>query len=159
MAEKVPMHITILTVGKVREKYLQQGIDEYLKRLQRYAVVQIVEVAEEQEPETLSPAEQQQVQAREGERLRKHLRDGQYCIALDIAGRQFTSEAFANHLETLAINAQPDLAFLIGGSLGLPERLRKEADLRLSFGSFTYFITGQGYTMDQCEKWAPRKVD
>lgn len=132
------MHITIIAVGKIRELFFQQALDEYLKRLSRYALVKIIEVAEEQAPESLSAAEQEQVKEREGVRIQKQLHDGQYCIALDIAGRQFTSEAFAAHIAELAVSAQSEIAILIGGSLGLADSLPKQADLRLSFGKFTY---------------------
>jgi 23S rRNA (pseudouridine1915-N3)-methyltransferase len=132
------MHITILAVGKIREKYLTNGIEEYLKRLSRYATVQIVEVAEEQAPETLSEAEQSLVRARETERLLKYLKDGQYVIALAIDGKQFTSEDFAAHLQSLAVSGRSDLAILIGGSLGLDQTALTRANLLLSFGKFTY---------------------
>ena len=132
------MHITIIAVGKIRELFLQQAMDEYLKRLSRYATVKIIGVAEEQAPESLSAAEQVQVKEREGLRMQKCLRDGQYCIALDIAGRQFSSEAFAAHMSELAVSAQSEISILIGGSLGLSDALLKQADLRLSFGKFTY---------------------
>jgi len=132
------MHITIITVGKVREKFLTLGIDEYLKRLQRYATVSISEIAEEQAPETLSPAEQEQVKTREGERILKQLRDTHYVIALALDGQQFTSEAFAAHLQRLGVEGRSDLAFLIGGSLGLSAPVLARADLSLSFGKMTY---------------------
>ena len=132
------MHISIIAVGKVRESYLTQGMAEYLKRLQRYATVSIVEVAEEQVPESLSPAEQTQALTREGERLLKAAREGQYLIALAIQGRPFTSEEFAGHLQQLGVNGQSDLALLIGGSLGLSDEVLRRADLLLSFGKFTF---------------------
>ena len=123
------MHITILAVGKIREKYLAQGIEEYLKRLTRYATVQIVEVAEEQAPETLSVAEQTQVRARETERLLARVRDTHYVIALAIDGKSFSSDAFAAHLADLALHGRSDLAILIGGSLGLDSAATQRADL------------------------------
>jgi len=132
------MRITILAVGKVREQYLAQGIDEYLKRLRRYATVTISDVAEDPAPETLSPAEQEAVKARETARLLARLRDGQYVIALDLHGRQLTSDAFAAHLGEAALSGHSDLAFLIGGSLGLAPPALHRAHLRLSFGRFTY---------------------
>ena len=138
MIETDGMRITILAVGKIREKYLVQGIVEYLKRLGRYATVQIVEVVEEQAPETLSDAEQIQVKARETERLLKQLKDGQYVIALAIDGKQLTSEAFAAHLQALAVSGRSDIALLIGGSLGLTPAALQRADLQLSFGQLTY---------------------
>jgi len=134
----MPAHITIIAVGKVREKYLTQGIEEYLKRLQRFATVTIIETAEEQAPETLSPAEVEQVKAREGERLRKALREGQYVIALAIDGRQLTSEAFAAYLARRSLDGQSDLAFLIGGSHGLDPVTLARAHYHLSFGPFTF---------------------
>lgn len=132
------MRITIVAVGKLREPYLQQGVEEYRKRLGRYATVSLVEVAEEQAPETLSAAEQAQVRARESERLLRALREGQYVVALALEGRQFTSPDFAAHLEALGTTGRSDLAFLIGGSLGLAPPVLARADLLLSFGHFTY---------------------
>lgn len=132
------MRITIAAVGKVREAYLTCGMEEYLKRLRRFADVAILEAAEEPAPETLSPAQQAQVKAREGERLARLLRDEQYLIALDLAGRAFSSEAFAAHLAQLTVNGHSDLVFLIGGSLGLAPALLQRAHLRLSFGPMTF---------------------
>jgi len=130
--------ITIVAVGRVREKYLEQGMAEYLKRLGRYATVTIVEIAEEQAPETLSPAEQALVRAREGERMLKQLREGQYVIALAIDGTTFSSEGFSHHLQQLGVSGKSDLALLIGGSLGLDPALLTRAHLHLSFGPMTY---------------------
>jgi 23S rRNA (pseudouridine1915-N3)-methyltransferase len=132
------MRITIVAVGKIRERYLTDGIAEYLKRLTRYATVSIVEVAEEAAPETLSPAEQAQVAAREGARLCKALREGQYIIALAIDGKSLSSEAFATHLQQLGTAGRGDIAFLIGGSLGLDPATHARADLTLSFGPLTF---------------------
>jgi 23S rRNA (pseudouridine1915-N3)-methyltransferase len=132
------MHISIIAVGKVREKYLTQGMEEYLKRLQRYATVSIIEVGEEQVPESLSAAEQQQAKQREGERLLKQVREHQYLIALALPGRQCTSDQFAAHLQLLGVQGQSDLAFLIGGSLGLADAVLRRAVLLLSFGKMTY---------------------
>lgn len=132
------MRITILAVGKLREAYLAQGIDEYRKRLTRYATVTIQEIAEEQAPETLSPAEQHQVKDREGERILKTLKDTHYAIALALDGKQYTSEAFANYLQHLGVTGHSNLAFIIGGSLGLAEAVLQRADVRLSFGAMTY---------------------
>jgi 23S rRNA (pseudouridine1915-N3)-methyltransferase len=132
------MQITIAAVGKVREPYLQAGCAEYLKRLGRYATVGVTEVAEEPAPETLSAAEQAQVLTREGDRLRRAVKDGSYVIALTLAGRSFTSDAFAAHLQGLAVSGTSSLTLLIGGSLGLAPALEHHADLPLSFGAFTY---------------------
>lgn len=132
------MHITILAVGKVREQYLTQGMDEYLKRLRRYATVTVQELAEEQAPETLTAAEQAQVKAREGERILKALKDSHYVIALAIQGKALSSEAFAAHLERLAVEGHSDVALIIGGSLGLAPAVLTRANHHLSFGPMTF---------------------
>ncbi len=132
------MQITIAAVGKVREPFLQAGCAEYLKRLGRYATLNVAEVAEDPVPETLSLAEQAQVLVREGERLRRALREGSYVIALAREGRAFTSEAFAAHLQHLALTGTSSLSVVIGGSLGLAPALEADANLRLTFGTFTY---------------------
>jgi len=132
------MRITIIAVGKLREDYLRHGCAEYLKRLRRYAAVTVLEVAEEQAPETLSPAEQTQLKTREAERLWRAVPDAAYVIALDADGRAFTSTAFAAHLADLALTNAGDLAFLLGGSLGHAPGTLQRAHLTLSFGAFTY---------------------
>ncbi|HOF87306.1 MAG TPA: 23S rRNA (pseudouridine(1915)-N(3))-methyltransferase RlmH [Armatimonadota bacterium] len=132
------MRMTIVAVGKVRERYLRDGIAEYLKRLGRFAAVTIVEVAEDPAPETLSAAEQARVKAREGARLLHAVREGPYVIALDLAGAPLSSAAFAAHLQSLAVGGRADVALLIGGSLGLDAAVLARADLRLSLGPLTY---------------------
>lgn len=132
------MKFQIITVGKLKEKYLKDGIAEYLKRLQRYAAVEIVEVADEQTPDGASEAEEQQIKAREGQRIRKHLREDTYLIALAIEGKQFTSVQLAEKLEQLALAGKSHITMVIGGSLGLDAGILQQADLLLSFSKLTF---------------------
>ena len=132
------MKIKIITVGKLKEKYLVQGINEYLKRLQRYGKVEIIEVPDEKAPEKLSEAEMLQVKDKEGERILTKLSEADHLFALAIDGKQPSSEAFAKEIEQLGISGKSQLAFVIGGSLGLSDRVLKRSDQKISFGKMTY---------------------
>ena len=100
------MKFQIITVGKLKEKYLKDGINEYLKRLQRYANVEIVEVADEQTPDNASEAEELQIKAKEAQRIQKYIKDDTYLIALAIEGKMFTSEQLAEKIEQLGIGGK-----------------------------------------------------
>lgn len=132
------MKIKIITVGKLKEKYLVQGINEYLKRLQSYAKVEIIEVADEKAPENLSEAEMLQVKGKEGERILAKIGDQEYVFVLAINGKQFSSEEFSKEIEQLGINGKSQLAFVIGGSLGLSDEVLKRSQQQMSFGKLTY---------------------
>jgi len=132
------MHLSIVAVGKLKEKYLAQGIAEYEKRLRPYAKVEIVEVADEKAPETLSPAKEEQVRRREGERILARLKPDAYVIAMAIDGEMWTSEQLAHKLSDLAAYGRGSVAFVIGGSLGLSSEVLRRADEKLSFGRITY---------------------
>lgn len=131
------MHIQILTVGKLKERYLVDGIAEYVKRLGPYAKVQMIEVPDEKAPENMSPAEEQQVRVKEGERLLAKLAADVYVVAMAIDGEMWTSEQLAGSLDKLATYGRSQVAFVIGGSLGLSSELLRRADMRLSFGRMT----------------------
>ncbi|OCT16413.1 23S rRNA (pseudouridine(1915)-N(3))-methyltransferase RlmH [Paenibacillus pectinilyticus] len=131
------MHIQILTVGKLKERYLVDGIAEYVKRLGPYAKMQMIEVPDEKAPENMSPAEEQQVKVKEGERLLAKLGADVYVVALAIDGEMWTSEQLASSLDKLATYGRSQVAFVIGGSLGLSSELLRRADMRLSFGRMT----------------------
>ncbi|NLU36703.1 MAG: 23S rRNA (pseudouridine(1915)-N(3))-methyltransferase RlmH [Clostridiales bacterium] len=132
------MNIRLICVGKIKEKYLVQGISEYKKRLSRYAKLEIIEVQDEKAPESLSPAEEQAVLGREGERLTRYMRDSAVKIVLAIEGQPFSSEEFAEKLQRYALSGRSQLDFIIGGSLGLDQAIIKQADLLLSFSRFTF---------------------
>jgi 23S rRNA (pseudouridine1915-N3)-methyltransferase len=132
------MRIRIVAVGKIKEKFVQAGIDEYMKRLRPYAKMEIVEVADEKTPESLSPAEERQVKNKEGERILAHLPGDAHVIALVVEGQMLSSEELAERLGQLATYGTSQAAFVIGGSLGLGDNVLKRADLLLSFGRMTY---------------------
>ncbi|WP_027964551.1 23S rRNA (pseudouridine(1915)-N(3))-methyltransferase RlmH [Halalkalibacillus halophilus] len=132
------MQITIVSVGKLKEKYLKQGIDEYLKRLTKYAKVNIIEIPDEQAPDNLSKADEEQVKNKEGEKVLTKLSTDSYVITLEIEGKQLTSEKFAKKLDELATYGKSKVAFVIGGSLGLSEDVKKRSDYAISFSKMTY---------------------
>lgn len=131
------MQITLITVGKVKEKYFTDAADEYIKRLSKYCKLTLVEVADEKAPENLSEAQVVQIKDKEGERILAKLKDTDYLITLEIDGRQQTSEAFADTLEQLALSGKSSIAFAIGGSLGLSDAVKRRSQLALSFGKMT----------------------
>jgi len=131
------MNITIISVGKLKEKYLKQGIDEYVKRLGAYATINLVEVADEKAPENLSEAQMLEVMNKEGERIHSKIHPDTYVITLEIKGKQVTSEQLASQLDNLATHGKSKITFVIGGSLGLSEAVLKRSDFALSFSKMT----------------------
>ncbi|MEH7176285.1 23S rRNA (pseudouridine(1915)-N(3))-methyltransferase RlmH [Neobacillus vireti] len=132
------MNISIVTVGKLKEKYLKMGIDEYLKRLNSYAKVEVIEVPDEKAPEELSDAEMLQVKQKEGERILAKISQDTYVIALAINGKMQSSEELADTLDKLATYGKSKIAFIIGGSLGLSEEVVKRSNEQLSFSKMTF---------------------
>jgi 23S rRNA (pseudouridine1915-N3)-methyltransferase len=129
--------IQIFCVGKIKEKYLVQGIAEYAKRLTPYAKLQIIEVADEKAPDTMSAAEEFQVKQKEGERILGHLKAEAYVIAMAIEGELWSSDELAQQIDRLGTYGRSHIAFVIGGSLGLSGDVLKRADQLLSFGRIT----------------------
>jgi 23S rRNA (pseudouridine1915-N3)-methyltransferase len=127
-----------VTVGKLKEKYLKQGIEEYLKRLTSYAKVEIIEVADEKAPEELSELEMEQVKQKEGERILAKTSQDSHVIALAINGKMQSSEELAETLDKLATYGKSKIAFVIGGSLGLSDEVLKRANEHLSFSKMTF---------------------
>ncbi|MFJ7470857.1 23S rRNA (pseudouridine(1915)-N(3))-methyltransferase RlmH [Peribacillus frigoritolerans] len=132
------MKITIITVGKLKEKYLKQGIAEYTKRLSAYANIELVEVPDEKAPENLSIADMDIVKQKEGERILAKVSPDTYVITLEINGKQFTSEQLATHMDQLATYGKSKIAFIIGGSLGLGTEVLSRSDYALSFSKMTF---------------------
>lgn len=132
------MNITIISVGKLKEKYLKLGIEEFSKRLSKYCKINIIEVPDEKAPESLSPAEMEAIKAKEGEGILKHIKEGMYVIALDIKGKMLSSEELAAHLENLGVVGNSNIVFVIGGSLGLSKKVLDRSDYRLSFSLMTF---------------------
>ncbi|MFB4169014.1 23S rRNA (pseudouridine(1915)-N(3))-methyltransferase RlmH [Virgibacillus sp. JSM 102003] len=132
------MNIKIIAVGKLKEKYLKQGIDEYLKRLSTYAKVQIIEVADEKAPENMSDAEMIEVKQKEGERILANIKQDTHVITLEINGKMLSSEQLAAKMDELATYGKSKLAFVIGGSLGISHEVQKRSNLALSFSKMTF---------------------
>jgi 23S rRNA (pseudouridine1915-N3)-methyltransferase len=132
------VNISIITIGKLKEKYLKQGIEEYLKRLSSYAKVEIIELADEKAPENLSESEMEQVKQKEGERILAKISDDTYVIALAINGKQKSSEELAKEIDSLATYGKSKVAFVIGGSLGLSNEVMKRSNAALSFSKMTF---------------------
>ena len=132
------MNIDIVCVGKVKERYLRDAIDEYRKRLSRFAKVDVIEVADEKTPEHASDTLNAQIKEKEGERILKHLRDGAFVVALAIEGDQLTSEQLAARIAQWGLHGVSHLQFVIGGSLGLDPRVLRRANMPLSFSMMTF---------------------
>lgn len=132
------LKITVLCVGKIKEKYFTLGIDEYAKRLSRYCKLEIIEVPDEKTPDNASDNEELQIKAKEGDKLLKHIKDNAYVIALAIEGKMLTSEELSGKMEQLGINGDSNVIFVIGGSLGLDKRILDRADYKLSFSKMTF---------------------
>lgn len=132
------MNIKIICVGKLKEKFLKEGIGEFQKRLKTYANLEIVEVKDEACPENSSELEMEKIKEVEGERILSKISKGSYVIALDIGGKALTSEDFAKKIEDLSVEGISSIDFIIGGSLGLSEGVKNKSDYRLSFSKFTF---------------------
>ena len=132
------MKITVIAVGKIKEKYLKDALAEYSKRLSRYCKLEIIEVADEKTPDQASKAAEDLIRAKEGERILKHIRDDMYVITLEIEGKMLTSEEFADKIETLGVQGKCSIAFVIGGSIGLGKEVLKRSDFALSFSKMTF---------------------
>ena len=131
------MNIQIITVGKLKEKYLKMGIEEYSKRLGSYAKMELIEVADEKAPENLGEADMEIVKKKEADRILAKIAPDTYVIALAIEGKMKSSEQLAADLESLMTYGKSKIAFVIGGSLGLHEEVMKRSDEKLSFSKMT----------------------
>ena len=131
------MKIKIVTVGKLKEKYLKDGIAEYTKRLGRFTKLELIELPDEKTPDRASDLENQQILEKEGNRILAKVGDREYVIALAIEGQQFPSEKFSQTLEEVTVRGYSEITFVIGGSLGLSSAVKKRANLLMSFGKLT----------------------
>ena len=132
------MRITVVCVGKINEKFFRDAIDEYMKRLSRYAKVEITEVADEKTPDNASERQEEQIRDIEGERILKNVPDSAYAVLLAINGEQVTSEGLAKKISDLQVKGESHICFIIGGSLGTSEAVYKRADYKLSFSKMTF---------------------
>lgn len=131
------MKITLITVGKLKEKYLKDGISEYTKRLSRFGKVEIHEVADEKTPDNASSAENAQIMEKEAQRIQTKIKERAFVVVLAIEGKSMTSEQFSQTLAEATVKGFSELTFIIGGSLGLSLEIKKRANLLISFGELT----------------------
>ena len=132
------MKVTILTVGKIKEKYLKDAIDEYSKRLSKYCKLEIVEVTDEKTPDNASEVLEDAIRAKEAERLLKHIKDDSFVITLEINGKQLSSEELSDKIEKLGVQGVSHIVFVIGGSIGLGKDVLKRSNFALSFSKMTF---------------------
>ncbi|WP_029265826.1 23S rRNA (pseudouridine(1915)-N(3))-methyltransferase RlmH [Virgibacillus alimentarius] len=132
------MQIQIVSVGKIKEKYIKQGIAEFEKRLRPYCKLTMDEVNDEQAPEQMSEKELLQVKQKEGERILSKIKPNQYVIVLDIKGANWSSEQLAKEMDELSIHGKSQISFVIGGSNGLSDEVLHRADQKLSFSKMTF---------------------
>lgn len=132
------MKITLITVGKIKEKYLKDAISEYTKRLSKYCKLDIIEVSDEKTPDNASKTVEDQIRAKEGERILKNIKDDAYVFTLEIAGKQLTSEELSDKIDTLGIQGTSHIIFIIGGSIGLGSEVLKRSNYALSFSKMTF---------------------
>jgi len=132
------LQIKVVAVGKIKEKYLQAGIEEYTKRLRAYVKLETLELEDEPCSDRLSAAEEEQVKSKEGERILRRISSHDYCILLDVKGQEMDSLEIADFLDDLALRGNSSLAFVIGGSLGLGANVYARADYRWSLSKLTF---------------------
>ena len=131
------LHIDIICVGKLKEKYLKEAVDEYSKRLSRYCCLNIVELPDEKIPDTTSNKLLEEVKIKECERIRNAIKKDSYTIALDLSGKQYSSVEFSKHIENISL-INSSITLIIGGSLGLTESFLKTVDEKISFSKMTF---------------------
>ena len=132
------MKITLITVGKIKEKYLKDAIAEYSKRLSRYCKLEIIEVADEKTTDNASETVEDGIRDKEGERILKYVKDDAYVVTLEIKGKLLTSEELAEKIDKLGIQGTSHIIFIIGGSIGLGKEVLKRSDYALSFSKMTF---------------------
>lgn len=132
------MNVTVIAIGKLKEKYWQDAIKEYSKRLGKYCRLQIIELKESLLRANPSVADENAVKVSEGESILAKIKPGDYVITLEIQGKPLSSDALAKHVEKLAVTGKSNVVFVIGGSLGLSKEVSKRADFKLSFSAMTF---------------------
>lgn len=132
------MKITVIAVGKIKEKFYREAVAEFEKRLGRYCKLEIIQVEDEKTPDKAGMAMETEINRKEAERILKHIREDSCVITLEIKGRMYDSEGFAGEIARLATRGTSHIQFIIGGSLGLHEEVCKRADLAVSFSQMTF---------------------
>lgn len=132
------MNISVIAVGKLKEKYLKMAIDEYSKRLSRYCKLEIIELPDEKTPDNASEKEEIQIKEKEGKLILSKIKDNSYVVAMDLKGKHLTSEEFSKFISNCGVMGNSNIVFVIGGSLGLSEEVIKRANYKLCFSKMTF---------------------
>ena len=132
------MKITLLTVGKIKEKYFTMAIDEYSKRLSRYCKLEIIEVPDEKTPDGASDTEEDMIRDKEGKKILKALKEDSYVVTLEIEGKMLDSVELSQKINQIGVSGKSHITFIIGGSLGLSDEVKSKADYKLSFSKMTF---------------------
>ena len=132
------MKISIVAVGKIKEKFMREGIAEYVKRLSKFCTLEIIEVEDEKLPEPLTHGTEQRVKEKEAERINEKIKSGGFVIALDVSGKKISSIELADKLSTIMVSGKSSITFVIGGSVGFDLEFLKKVDMRLSMSDMTF---------------------
>ena len=132
------MKVDIIAVGKVKEKFYRDAIEEFSKRLSKYCKLQVIEVPDEKTPDGAGEAVEEQIKAKEAERILKHIKDDAYVFTLEILGKKYDSVEFADYIHRLGVQGKSHIQFVIGGSLGLHSSVSKRSDAKISFSDMTF---------------------
>ena len=132
------MNITVISVGKLKEKYLKMAIDEYAKRLTRYCKLTMIERPDEKTPDNASPAQEEQIKEKEGKLILSKIKDNMFVIAMDLKPKQMTSEEFSKFIEQCGVTGNSNIVFVVGGSLGISDEVLKRANHKICFSKMTF---------------------
>lgn len=132
------MKITLITVGKIKEKHFTMAIDEYIKRLSRYVKLNIIELADEKTYDGASVIEEERIRAKEGERILKNLKEDSFVITLEIEGQMLDSVELSEKISKIGVSGKGHIIFIIGGSLGLAKEIKNKSNFKLSFSKMTF---------------------
>lgn len=131
------LNINIICVGKIKEKYLKDALDEYSKRLSRYCRLSFTELPDEKIPDKLNPTLENMIKEKECDKILEHIKKDSYIVALDLSGKEFSSEDFSKKIEDISME-NSNLTFIIGGSLGLTQNLLNKCNLKICFSKMTF---------------------
>jgi 23S rRNA (pseudouridine1915-N3)-methyltransferase len=132
------LHINIICVGKLKEKYLQDALAEYSKRLSKYCNLNIIELPDEKLPNNLNDSLIKQIKSKESNNILSHIEKGSYVLALDLKGKQYSSEEFSQKITNISLNSSSNITFVIGGTLGLDENVLKNSNELICFSKMTF---------------------
>ena len=132
------MKLTVITVGKLKEKYWLDAVKEYQKRISKYAKIELIEVADEKEPNNASEKDLEQIKDKEAEKILSKIKDTQHVVTMEINGKEYTSEKLANEYQRWMNIGKSDVVFVIGGSNGIGDAVKKRSNQEISFGALTY---------------------